>query len=139
MSAVALDAGLPNDAVFHIEKHQRIPRIDTILRLAMTLGVSPAWLTYGEGSPELPHLSLAALNIADRVRFLRLERGLSQAALGRVTHVSGQTIANIETGGMVPKIDTVEYLAAALGVAAGWLAFAGDGDTVATVKNEIVT
>lgn len=138
-SAASLDAGLPNDAAFYIERRQRIPRIDTVERLAMTLGVSPAWLTYGEGQADLPHQTLAAPEIDQRLQSLRMQKGLSRAALGRAAHVSGQTIANIETAGMLPKIDTAELLAAALGVSPGWLAF-GDGVAMAaSARNEVVT
>src|SRR5438105_2603633 len=45
-------------------------------------------------------------------------RGLSVAA-----GLSPPTAANIESGGDMPAIDTVEHLARALGVAPCWLAF----------------
>lgn len=139
MSAASLDAGLPNDFVFHIERRQRLPRIDTIERLARTLGISPAWLTYGEGDATTPHPSLLTAQIGDRIRRLRLQRGLTAAALGRAAHITGQTIANIETGGMMPKVDTLEAIATALAVSPGWLAFGADTEASATASNEFVT
>lgn len=138
-SAASLDAGLPNDAAFYIERRQRTPRIDTVERLAITLGVSPAWLTYGEGQADQLYPTLAAPDIGQRLQSLREQKGLSRAALGRAAHVSGQTIANIETAGMLPKIDTAELLAAALGVSPGWLAFGDGAAMTASARNELVT
>lgn len=88
---------------------------------------------------ELDTKESGAGHVSDRVRFLRLARGLAQAALGRAAYVTGQTIANIETSGMVPKIDTVEYMTTALGASTGCLASAEPGDVTATIRNEIVT
>lgn len=137
MSAASLDAALTNDFAFHIEKRRRLPRVDTIERLAMSLGVSPAWLTYGEGEEARQHSEPRATDIAQRLRDARLRSGMSRAGLGRAAELTGQTIANIEEGGMVPKIDTVELLAKALSISPSWLAFGMD--EAASVRNEFVT
>ena len=137
MSAASLDADLTNDFAFHVEKRRRLPRIDTLERLAVSLGVSPGWLTYGEGEEGQQPSESGADEIADRLRDARLRTGMSRAALGRAAALTGQTIANIEEGGMVPKIDTVELLAKALNVSPSWLAF-GLSEAAST-RNEFVT
>ncbi len=138
MSAASLDANLNNDFVFHVENRCRLPRIDTIERLALSLGISPAWLTYGEGHEGMQQERPMAPHISERLRDTRCKLGLSRAALGRAAQTTGQTIANIETGGMLPKVDTVELLAKALGVSPSWLAFGLSSHSTATVRNENV-
>lgn len=54
--------------------------------------------------------------IARNVRRFREERQLSIAALGRGAGLSKQTVAGIETGSGNPTIETLESLAAMLGV-----------------------
>lgn len=138
MSAASLNADLTNDFAFHLEKRQRLPRIDTVERLAMSLGLSAAWLTYGEGEELLRHKKPTAPDIAERLRSMRCQLGLSRAALGRAAKLTGQTIANIETGGMIPKVDTVELLAKALSVSPSWLAFGLDTHATVTKRDELV-
>ena len=37
-----------------LENGERVPRVDTVEKLASALDVSPAWLAYGEGPMEVP-------------------------------------------------------------------------------------
>lgn len=48
---------------------------------------------------------------------------MRRQALGRVAGLTGQTVANIEYHGMLPRVDTVETLANALDVDASWVDF----------------
>jgi transcriptional regulator with XRE-family HTH domain len=61
--------------------------------------------------------------IGQRLESARKERGLSRQALGTLSGLTGQTVANIEVKGMIPRVDTAEMLARVLGVTAGWLGF----------------
>lgn len=73
--------------------------------------------------------------VGARLRYARELRGLSARALSRETGTDGvsvQSVLNTEAGETVPKVDNVEKLAAALGVAPCWLAFGvGDGPMAA--------
>ena len=55
-----------------------------------------------------------SLEIADRIRSRREALGLSRAALGRVLGVTGQAIANWESGARQVSLELVGQLAAAL-------------------------
>lgn len=51
--ALAEVAGVAFSAVTEIEKNKRRPRTDTTERLAVALGITPCWLSYGDGpAPE---------------------------------------------------------------------------------------
>ena len=56
-----------------------------------------------------------------RLAEIRKSRGLSQYALAELSGISRVTIARIETGKMNPTLQTLEQLAAALGVTVGEL------------------
>lgn len=45
---LADDLGVAASTVGRWERDERVPREDALLNLAKTLGVSPAWLRYGE-------------------------------------------------------------------------------------------
>ncbi len=55
--------------------------------------------------------------VRERVRELRLARGLTQEALCERAGISLDAVTRIERGSRVPTIDTIERLAGALGVA----------------------
>ena len=47
--ALAAAAGVASSAITDTEIGQRIPRADTLEKMARALGVSACWLAYGEG------------------------------------------------------------------------------------------
>lgn len=117
-------AGLPdNSTVYVLEQGERIPRVDTVAKIASALALSPGLLAYGLADD----LTLGAVpsvdGIGDRLRSIRLAQGLSVLALSRLAAVSHTAIGNIERGTM-PTIATAESLADALGISPAWLAFA---------------
>jgi transcriptional regulator with XRE-family HTH domain len=54
--------------------------------------------------------------VRDRLRSLRKERGLTQEALCERAGISRDAVTRIEGGSRIPTIDTLERLAAGLGV-----------------------
>lgn len=108
---------------FLIERRQTLPRIDTIESFAAVLGVSPSWLAYGAGPEDAVQLASTVGGIGQRLEAARKACGMSRQALGNASGLTGQTVANIEVHGMVPRVDTVEMLAKVLGVTPSWLAF----------------
>jgi len=122
-TAVSLASGLSNEAASQIEQRQRLPRIDTVERLAVTLGLSPAWLGFGEGEESRTFVASDTRSVGQRIADVRKARGLTRKALGLAAHVAGQAIANIEVKGTLPRVDTLDLIAKALGVLPGWLAF----------------
>jgi DNA-binding XRE family transcriptional regulator len=83
----------------------------------------PSWLAYGEGPEDAVQAEPTACGLGQRLVEARKAKGLSRQALGNAAGLTGQTVANIEVHGMMPRVDTVEMLARVLGVTAGWLGF----------------
>ena len=123
MTAAARSTGKSTSSVFLIERRMTLPRINTIEDYAMAFGVSPSWLAYGEGPEDAVQAESTASGLGQRLVEARKAKGLSRQALGNAAGLTGQTVANIEVHGMMPRVDTVEMLARVLDVTAGWLAF----------------
>lgn len=64
----------------------------------------------------MPEASKLVRRVRQRVRELRLERGLTQEELCERARISVDAISRIEGGSRVPTIETVERIASALGV-----------------------
>jgi transcriptional regulator with XRE-family HTH domain len=124
-SRLALDAGLSDGVVRHIEDAGGIPGVTTVERLATALGLSAAWLAFGPPSPRLPvpqDLTEETASFAERLSAARTLRGLSRKALAKSAELSLTAVSGLE-GGQIPNVATVERLARALKISPGWLAF----------------
>lgn len=58
----------------------------------------------------------SAFELAEQVRQLREAKGLSQAELARRIGSTQPSVARLEAGGVAPTIETLERIAAALGL-----------------------
>lgn len=114
-----LDRGM----VATLEQGERIPRLDTVEKIAHALGISPAYLAYGLEGEYSPAEPLRALEVGERLRQSRLACGLSGLALAQLAGTSHTAVGNIERGGTMPTIATVEALAKALNISPAWLAY----------------
>jgi transcriptional regulator with XRE-family HTH domain len=56
-----------------------------------------------------------ARRIGGRIRAMRLEAGLTQAALAEKVGVPREVVANLEAGKIEPPTDLIEHIAIALG------------------------
>lgn len=111
-------------AVLGMEQGQRIPRLDTVERVAYGLGRSPAFLAYGiDEDASQPTEGLRCEGVASRLRETRAARGLTMRALARAAGLTDTAVRSTETGASMPSIATVEAFAIALGVSPGWLAY----------------
>lgn len=131
-------------AVDRIEDGENVPTLDTVERIACALGIPPCWLAYGdEGAmvfcerrprslvPPVPPEPAADgqpfrslyLGAGARLQTQRDKAGLSLRDLAASAGVSFETIRKCEAGTAIPKVDTCERLAVALGVTPCWLAF----------------
>lgn len=52
---LATKSGQPLSTITDIEGGRRMPRIDTLEKIAHALGVSAGWLAYGEGQSPVAH------------------------------------------------------------------------------------
>ena len=119
---MAQKAGLATATGRDIELGHRLPTTATIVRLAIALHVSAAWLAYGIGEANDDDPSQITDGMGTRLAAIRTERKLSRAALARLCDLSPRSVTKIESGGQ-SGIDVVDSLAKALGVSPGWLAF----------------
>lgn len=117
--AVAMDRGTASE----LEAGDRVPRVDTVERLAKVLRVSPCYLAFGLGQPCDPVADSLSPGLAGRLLQLRQERSFSRRELGRQSDTSDNFVYMTETASTVPNIAKVEQLADALGVSPCWLAF----------------
>jgi transcriptional regulator with XRE-family HTH domain len=127
-SRLALDAGLSDGVVRHIEDAGGVPGIQTVERLAAVLDISPAWLAYGPPQKRLAQPSELAPftgNFARRLLAARTLRGLSRKALAQLAELSLTAVSDLESG-RVPNVATAERLAKALKLSPGWLAFGAE-------------
>lgn len=69
-----------------------------------------------------------ATAIGERVRQSRIQRGLSQEALGEVAGMYQSTISRIERGQRSARPKTLQRLADVLDVSQRWLLLGGDND-----------
>ena len=125
LDSLATAAGLTDGTtVFNIErKPGHLPRLDTVEKIAYALGLSPAFLAYGIEGACPPIEQLRAGDIGSRLRLARVACGLSVLGLAQLADASHTAVGNIERGGTMPSIATVEALAKALNVSPGWLGY----------------
>ncbi len=105
-----------------LERGVNAPRLSTVVRLAMVLGVRPGWLAYGTNQEDGPVCEGEPMILAVRLRTARLAQGLSLRVLGARSGTSGNLVNQIEKGSD-PAIDTLERIATALAVPVAWLGF----------------
>ena len=136
-AGLALASGLSDSTAVHdLENGARIPRVDTVERLADALGVSPCWLAFGIDSDFAPSATLRVAGLPDRLREARQARSLSARALGRDSRTSDTTVRLTERGETVPNLAKLELLAGALGVSPCWLGF-GVGPAPASLQESM--
>lgn len=140
-------AGLSKNVVNSLEDRLHRPKLDTVEMLAAALGVSPCWLAFGpdgdqvftqklpQDRPVVPDpaprpgadaFQARYAGAGKRIRDLRVKARFSLRYLAGYAKVSHQAVLYIEQGTTIPKIDTVEAIAVALGVAPCWLAYGDD-------------
>ncbi len=105
-----------------IETGQRLPTVATVASLAAALGVAAPWLAYGIGDRPSDGPSASTDGMGSRLAAVRVEKGLTKAALARLVELSPSTVADIENGSQ-SGVEVIEALAEALEVSPGWLAF----------------
>lgn len=115
-SALSLAAGMTADAAWSLEAGGRVPRVDTVERLAKVLQLSPCFLAFGVEQPCDPSEGLLSAGLADRLLQVRESKSISRQELGRCSETSDSLVRMTETRATVPNIAKVEQLAKALDV-----------------------
>ena len=124
-AGLAQKVGLTSEVAAYIEAGERVPTVATIARLASALGIAAGWLAYGLGNMTGDGPAATTDGMGARLETVRVERGLTKAALARLVDLSPSTVADIERGAQ-SGVEVVEALAKALNVSPAWLAY-GEG------------
>lgn len=67
------------------------------------------------------------VKLPERFQSVRKKSELSLRSISSAANLSNPMAASVERGSSIPAIDTIERLAAALGVSPGWLAYGYEG------------
>jgi transcriptional regulator with XRE-family HTH domain len=126
-SALSHAVGMAHNTSGHLETGGRVPRVDTVEKLAHVLHVAPCFLAFGIDQPCESVQGLLSAGLPERLLQARDSRGFSRKELGRRSNTSDGFVRMTEAGATVPNIAKVEQLAQALDVSACWLAY-GVGD-----------
>ncbi len=121
--ALSLAVEMSRNTASQLERSGRVPRLDTVEKLAKALNMSPCLLAYGIEAPCDDSAGSLSDGLPARLAQLRQERGLSHRELGRLSGTSHNFVRDTESGISVPTIANVETLAAALKVRVCWLAY----------------
>jgi transcriptional regulator with XRE-family HTH domain len=114
---VAYAAGVSQPALSAYEAGKREPRLTTASRLAAALDISLQDLTEGVPPPQTGGQSGDGKpTIGRRARAWRMKRGLSQAKLAQLTHLTSHSLSNYETGKRELSLASALRLAAALDI-----------------------
>ena len=126
-TGLSVAAGVGHASVSLIERGDRLPRLDTLERIANALCVSPACLAFGLGEQVWSPggAGLRCEGLAERAHAARLALGLSVRETDRRAGTGEGAFKLIERGAM-PTPDTLELIAKALGFSPAWLAY-GEG------------
>ena len=88
----------------------------------MAMTKRPSWLELKAERPDTPERRVAyecarrAQAIGERISRARIARGITQAALARLTGTTRTAIDRLELGGADPRLDTLDRIGAALGL-----------------------
>lgn len=106
--ALATASNLSPNALSQIERGNVSPSVSTLNQLADALGVP---ITAFFMKP-----LTTSIDVGDRLRVLREQKGLSQQALAAASNLSPNALSQIERGGVSPSVSTLNQLANALGM-----------------------
>ena len=122
---LTLKASLADGSVvLGLEQRRRVPRLDTVERLADALGLSPAFLAFGidDAAGGIP-TALRSEGVSTRLHTTRIAKDMTMRAVSEKAGLSHPIARSTESGASMPTIATVEALANVLGVSPGWLAY----------------
>lgn len=110
---LAAAAGIVPTHLDAIEAGRSEPPYDVLLALACGLGIQPGMLVHRASNLDT---SAACAAFAQRLRELRIERGVSQAHLARRAGLHRTQIGKLELGEREPRLGTLLRLAHGLDV-----------------------
>lgn len=104
--------GITQQTIAQYEKKETVPKIETVSKIADALEINPN-IFYSDFSQSVADDSGG---IGEKIKAVRLQKGVSQAALAKCLGVSTAMICQYEVGKRKPKVETLSKIAGALGV-----------------------
>jgi transcriptional regulator with XRE-family HTH domain len=104
--------GITQQTIAQYEKKETVPKLETVSKIADALEINPN-IFYSDFSQSVADDSGG---IGEKIKAVRLQKGVSQAALAKCLGVSTAMICQYEVGKRKPKVETLSKIAGALGV-----------------------
>lgn len=115
--------GISPSTIGMYEQDRREPDANTIVKFATVFNVSTDYLLGYVAKQDviITHASIEKIDMAARIRKLRLQKGLTQEELGNSINVQKAAISKYEIGRAVPSVDILIKLADLFGVSADYI------------------
>ena len=104
--------GITQQTIAQCEKKETVPKLETVSKIADALEINPN-IFYSDFSQSVADDSGG---IGEKIKAVRLQKGVSQTALAKILGVSTAMICQYEVGKRKPKVETLSKIAGALGV-----------------------
>lgn len=104
--------GITQQTIAQYEKKETVPKLETVSKIADALEINPN-IFYSDFSQSVADDSGG---IGEKIKAVRLQKGVSQTALAKILGVSTAMICQYEVGKRKPKVETLSKIAGALGV-----------------------
>ena len=104
--------GITQQTIAQYEKKETVPKFETVSKIANALEINPN-IFYSDFSQSVANDSGG---IGEKIKAVRLQKGVSQTALAKTLGVSTAMICQYEVGKRKPKVETLSKIAGALGV-----------------------
>lgn len=104
--------GITQQTIAQYEKKETVPKLETVSKIADALEINPN-IFYSDFSQSVADDSGG---IGEKIKAVRLQKGVSQTALAKTLGVSTAMIFQYEVGKRKPKVETLSKIAGALGV-----------------------
>ena len=104
--------GITQQTIAQYEKKETVPKLETVSKIADALEINPN-IFYSDFSQSV---SDDSGGIGEKIKAVRLQKGVSQTALAKTLDVSTAMICQYEVGKRKPKVETLSKIAGALGV-----------------------
>lgn len=104
--------GITQQTIAQYEKKETVPKLETVSKIADALEINPN-IFYSDFSQSVADDSGG---IGEKIKAVRLQKGVSQTALAKTLGVSTAMICQYKVGKRKPKVETLSKIAGALGV-----------------------
>jgi transcriptional regulator with XRE-family HTH domain len=136
IDALAKSAGITKGFLSKLETGKKTPAIATLGNIADALNVEASLLMKAEQSERLAPAEDTIAKVGERIRHVRLARGLTVEKLAQKSGITKGFLSKIERGEKAPAISTLINLAKSLNVEVSRLLESGEQERVSLLKRQ---